>query len=612
MTEPNLSFAKIVANPTTFSWSQVYSAGKLFAVLSLETQEEIGEKDYLNVLGKEIFDTLEQEFFTLETKDLDSIKIAVETTSKKIPQDVTCSFVIGSVVNNILYLYVLGNGRVSLKRGEKLGNLMEIRDQKPDSLKVASGFLQDGDVVILQTGQFSNIISVGTLSEFMDNLSPTDAAENIAPLVHEKEEAGAAAIIISFKTPLTTEESKSDFEPVVVEEPKEEENKTLYQTAVEESQTPEEKIEPNSPFYNPQVKTRTGLFGRVKPLASSFYSKVRVPGRGNLNHPKKVILTIVVIILVVFVASIVFAVNKQKNEAVQTTFASIYPQAQKKYDEGQSLLGLNQSLAHDSFTSAKQILDSGKDKLPKNSPEEKQVLDLLAKVNSALGSTSGVTSSKANLVDSSSSQILAAEAKNDGLYFTEDSKNIYGLTSDQVFSLNLDGSSKKTAIKNSSYWQSAGGLSNYFGNLYVLDKKQNQILKFVPSDSGFSKANYFSSSTSPDFSKAVAIAIDSSIYVLTTDGNVSKFTKGNSDTFALSGLDKPLSNPTRIFTNADDKNIYILDNGNSRVVVVDKTGAYKNQYQVDIIKNAKDFDVLESDKKIYVLSSNKIYQIDLK
>jgi len=118
MSESNLTFAKIVANPTAFSWSQVYSAGKLFAVLSLETQEETHEKDYLNVLGKEILDTLEQEFFTLEIKDLESIQQAVLATSGKVPQEITCSFTIGSIVNNILYVYILGNGRVSLKRQE--------------------------------------------------------------------------------------------------------------------------------------------------------------------------------------------------------------------------------------------------------------------------------------------------------------------------------------------------------------------------------------------------------------------------------------------------------------------------------------------------------------
>ena len=596
MSEAVLTFAKIVANPKDFSWSQVYSAGKLFAVLSLETEEDTGEKDYLNVLGKEIFDTLEQEFFTLETKDLESIKKAVETTSQKIPPEVTCSFVIGSVVNNILYLYILGNGRVSLKREGHLGNLLEIKDQKSDSLKVVSGYLQDADTVILQTKQFSDIISIGTLSEFMDNLNPSDAAENLAPLVHEKDEAGAAAILIGYKAAADTEGIEEAQTPT--EEPKEE--------AVSEKEEIIEEEE-EAPFYTPQVKQNRNLSEKIKPFLSVF-SKLRMPKNFELNHSRKVVLTIVLIIFVVFIGSVIFAVNKQRSSQIQNTFQSVYPQALKKYDEGNSLMDLNQSLATDSFSQAKQLLLSGEAKLPKNSSEEKQVSDLLAKVNQALGATSVVTVAKT--VDISTSPYLLAETKNSGLYFSQDSKYIYGVTSDGVFSLNPDGTNKKTIIQNGSSWQSIGGFANYFGNLYLLDKKQNQILKYIQSDSGYSEANYFPSGTSPDFSKAVSIAIDSSVYVLSSDGSVAKFTRGSASNFGFSG--QSLSAPTKIFTDANTNNIYVLDNGAAKIVVFDKNGAYKTQYQGSFIKTAKDFDVQESNKKIYVLSGNKEYEIDLK
>jgi hypothetical protein len=324
-----------------------------------------------------------------------------------------------------------------------------------------------------------------------------------------------------------------------------------------------------------------------------------------------VILTIVVIILIVFVASIIFAMNKQQNEKVQAAFQSIYPGASKKYSDGQSLAGLNQNLARDSFTQAKQILENGKDKLPKTSKEEKQILDLLAKVDNALNQYSGVTASTVKVVDINTSPLLLAETKNDGLYFTEDTSHLYGVTQTQVFSLDTDGSNKKTLIKNDNDWQQPGGLSTYNGNVYVLDKKQNQILKFVQTDSGFSNANYFTNAQ-PDLSKAVSMAIDSDVYILFSDGAVAKYTKGTADSFSLTGLDTPLSKPTGIITNATDDNIYILDNGNSRIVVFDKTGNYKSQYQATVIKTAKDFEVLEKDKKVYVLSSGKVYEIDLK
>jgi hypothetical protein len=594
MAESILTFAKIVANPSALSWAQVYSAGKLFAVISLETEEENQEKDFLNILGKEILTTLEQEFFTLETKDLDSIKEAVVTTSQKIPDTVSCSFVIAALANNILYLYILGNGRATLKREGKLGNLIEASDQQSDSLKVASGYMQNDDIVVLQTKQFSDIISVGTLSEFMDSLPPAEIAENIAPLVHEKEEAGAAAIIAHYKMPVAEEVDEPILEPEV------------EQNLVEDEQNTTE-----SPFYSPTAARKTSLLDRVGPLTASLFSKIGRPQNLALNHARKIILTIVIIILIVFVGSVFFAINKQQTEKVQAAFQAVYPPALKQYNEGQSLVELNQNLARDNFKQAQQILNNGKGNLPKDSKEEKQILDLLANVNSALNTSSGVTNTEAKEVSADSSQFLLAETKNDGLYFTEDASHIYDLTQTQIYTLNLDGTNKKSVITNSSDWKQAGGLSTYIGNVYVLDKSQNQIFKFVSADSGFVKANYFSTIT-PDLSKAVSIAIDSSIYVLTSDGNISKFTKGAADTFTVAGLDTPLASPTKIFTNATTDNVYILDNGNSRIVVLDKSGNYKNQYQAGVLKTAKDFEVLEKDKKIYVLSSNKIYQVDLK
>lgn len=590
MSEQNITFAKIVANPNEYSWSQVYNSGKLFAVLSLESQENTQEKDYLNVLGKEILDVLEQEYYSLETKDLDTIEKAVLQTSEKIPEDISCSFVISAFVNNILYVYILGNGKISLKRSGNLGNLLESSDQKPNFIKKASGFLQDGDVLILQTKQFSNIISISTLSEFLDNLPPSEAAENIAPLVHEKEEAGAASIIIAYKSPV--EES----EPVIV--PEEEEEKT-------DEEKPQEH---KSPFYSSSIEKKGSLLITVK----SIFSKVRLTTKPDLNHPRRVILTIVLVIIIVFAGSVFFAIKKQEDSKTLALFNSVYPEASKKYSEGQGLLDLNQNLAHDSFTDAKNILDKARDKFPKNSTQEKQVSELLAKVNSALESTSGVESSDAKEISGSSNNFLFSQTKNDAVYFSYDDKNIYGLTSDNVFSLDKEGENKKTIIKNDNSWQQGIALSPYNGNVYVLDKKENQIVKFVAADSGFSETNYFSDDDKPSFSNAVSMAIDSSIYVLFSNGTIDKFTKGKAETFSISDLDTKLSNPKKIFTSRDLDNIYILDNGNSRVVVLDKTGIYKAQYQASVIKNAEDFDVLETDKKINVLSGDRIYEITLK
>jgi len=602
MADSNLTFAKIVANPSAFSWSQAYSAGKLFAVLSLEAKEEREEKDYLNVLGKEILDTLEQEFFTLETKDLESIKQAVETTSSKIPHEISCSFVITVIIENILYIYILGNGKVTLRRDEKLGTLLEASDQKPDSLKVSSGFLQQDDAVILQTKQFSDVISIDTLSEFLDNLTPAEASESLAPLVHEKEDGGAASIIIGYKD-AQKEEPEAFLEKPQEDDIEDEDNDV----------TNEEKNAKQTSFYESSMEkeNKSSFSFNFLPNFASLKNKIKLPKKLNISHSRKVILTIIIVVVIVFLGSIAFALNKQQDTKTQAEFASIYPQALKKYQEGQGLVDLNQNLANDSFRQAQQNLDKGKDKLPKDSNEEKQVLGLLSKVNSALNSSGGSSSTTDNQTTNSKSQLLSAELKNQGVYFSQDDKNIYILDQNGIYSLSKDGTNKKQIIKNDDFWQDGVSVFPYTGNLYVLDKKQNQIIKFVQGDSGYINANYFSSEN-PDFSKAVSLAIDKSVYVLSSNGTINKYLSAIEQDFSITGLDKKLSNPTKIYTTSDDTNIYILDNGNSRIVVLDKSGKFVSEYPSSSIKLAKDFEILEKDKKAYVLSGGKISEIDLK
>ena len=601
MPETNVTFAKIVANPTAYSWSQAYNAGKLFAVLSLERNEqELEEKDALNLLGKEILDNLEQEYFTLETKDLESIKNAVLVTSKKIPEDVFCSFVICAIVNNLLYVFILGKGKVDVKRGEKLGTILEVDEEESSSVKAASGFLQNDDIIILQTKQFSDIVSTDTIADSLDHQPPSEVAETLAPKIHshEKEQSGAAAIVLSYKGPDEPEEVSEPEEKIKTEEEKE-----IIQPEEKEEEIPQAAVEVAS----------SGLFSKLSDSFSLVLGKLKFPKIESFNHSKKLLLTVAIIIAVIFIASAFLAVKKQNDAKTLALFNQVYPQAQKKYDEGQSLLGLNQNLAHDSFSAAQKILEDGKEKFPAKSNEEKQILTLLDKVNQALNSSSGVNLIKAQSVDNSVSALLSAEIKNSGAtYATQDDKNIYFADSNGISSVAKSGGNSKVVIKSSDLPKNIGGLGVYFGNVYVLDKDGKQINKFVQTSGGFGQANYFASGVSPDLSGAVSITIDGSIWILFKDGTIEKFTKGKADTFSVSGLDKDFSNPLRIYTTVDFSNVYILDQGNSRIVVLDKNGTYKAQYQADILKNASDFEVLEADKKVYVLSSGKVYQIDLK
>ncbi|MBU2632282.1 hypothetical protein KKG52_01070, partial [Patescibacteria group bacterium] len=197
MPDKNFIFANIVSTPTAISWSQTYNAGKLFSVLSLSKngEEEIEE---LNVLGKDALEILEKEFFSLEEKSLASIKEVTLKASENLPQE-NISFLVAAFSEDILYLVIIGAGKVDIKRDVSIGTLLESKLENKENIKFASGFIKDKDTVILQTKQFSEAINSSTLAGSLES-EPNEIVESLAPIIHEKEDGGAAAVIIRYKS----------------------------------------------------------------------------------------------------------------------------------------------------------------------------------------------------------------------------------------------------------------------------------------------------------------------------------------------------------------------------------------------------------------------------
>jgi hypothetical protein len=641
----SLSFAKLVATPTESSWSQVYNAGNLFASLSLSKNAQ-DEETSLSLIGKEIFSNLSAEFFTLEHKDLDHIKSALLSSMHTVPDSVDANLSLAYFKDNILYLFIYGSGTILMKRGNKIGPLLErtIRhhtDEHPqhtgdvpshevhtvipneDKIITASGVLQNHDTIIVQTPQFAKDISQDTLSSALDLILPNDIAEALSPGMHEKDDGGQAAIIINYKDALKPVVD----DPSLYPDPDEEfENPPFapLKTPVEppseiehhhEAPTLDENIVPLSDHdviindANPAHQTKS--FSIPKTAGLSFLSSIvrkltggkRVP---HLNHRKKLFLTIAVIIFAVLITSILLSKKREADAKTTALFQSIYEPAKNNYEDGLGVKSINKTFARDEFLKSQQILKDGQGQFKKGSKEEKQITELLAKIEQELGGTGGVVI-KPKQVDIGANDLLSlAHKTTDVKGITKDETNIYYVTSKAVVSVDSKGT-KKDIIENSDDWASPLGIATYQGNMYVLDA-EDAVLKYTPGSSGFGKSSYFKSPV-PDMSNATSIAIDGSVWILFKDGNIAKYTRGVSDGYKIKGLDKPMRNATRIVTNTDSESVYVLDPSNSRIVEFDKSGNFQTQYTADILKNAKEIDVNEADGKILVLSGGKFYEI---
>lgn len=180
--------------------------------------------------------------------------------------------------------------------------------------------------------------------------------------------------------------------------------------------------------------------------------------------------------------------------------------------------------------------------------------------------------------------------------------------------LKTDLSSQKTtiAIKPDSGWGRIDDIYGFASNLYIVDEGKNQIWKYVPVENGYSdRLSYFKDGTSAALVGTKRLQIDSSVWVLRNGGEIDKYTEGVADFFSFAGLDKPVVDPKSFFVSDQTSNLYLLDSGNSRLLVLDKKGNYKAQYTSGSFANFTDLVVDEAGKKAYFLQGGKIFQMDL-
>ncbi len=152
----------------------------------------------------------------------------------------------------------------------------------------------------------------------------------------------------------------------------------------------------------------------------------------------------------------------------------------------------------------------------------------------------------------------------------------------------------------------------YSSRLYTLDKFNNQIYRHDAISSGYGLGKDWIKSTNIDIRNAVSFAVDGDLYLLKDDGNILKFTAGEIQPFVISSLEPALTSGIKIWTYSEDKYIYILDNKEKRLILLNKDGTLKEQYTSDQFEEPTDMIIEEKNKTAYILDKGRVFQIELK
>lgn len=147
----------------------------------------------------------------------------------------------------------------------------------------------------------------------------------------------------------------------------------------------------------------------------------------------------------------------------------------------------------------------------------------------------------------------------------------------------------------------------YNGKLYILDAGKNAILKYSRLSNKFTGETLWLKDDT-DIRQGAAIAIDSPVWVITTEGKLIKLMRGAKEELTSEVILPKLTRPEKLWTEKTLDNLYFMDAPSKRLIIISKEGKLIAQYKMEKINDLRGFAVDEKNGKFYLLTGMKIFE----
>ena len=639
-----IKVAKIVGTADAQTWSQVHefepqdeklnSHGQLMATLAFEVKKEDLQ---VSSFGTEIITRLQEIYYSNESESvIKKIEQTIESLQAEFFNEVSLEMVLMVMLEvsgeRVLYAGKNGGGRVVLLRGEQMVSLLEKEGMET---KVVSGKLVMGDKLVGGTKEFFELVADGVLRSAFSKDYVEQVVENLAPVVHGHENnSQTAAVVVKVL-------GGGQPARVVVEDEKKEDPAFAGQGS--------QKVSTNDIHHSVVGRSREKV-KRFWKLLRSWLTKLQpkaVRVRDRDPKKQKSAATMAVVLILVFGVSLVLAGRKRSQSKKADEYQQVMEEVSYKYDEAMGLLELNPLRAKSLLSDSKAKIDEYK---ASNEKANGDLDELSKKIEEALGEAQREyavedasewfdfslvkTGFKASDWESEEGTIMVWDEQTktvvEVVLATKSSKvvvggdkvtegSLVGLAGERGFVVGddlvtvVDSEDEEVVAEiGEPSWNKIVDAVGFSSNLYLLDgSSEGQIHKYLGVNSGLSAQREYLNGETYDMSEAVSMAIDGSVWVLFTDGTIAKYVRGVKDPFTIVGLDEEFLKPVKLFTSGEVENLYILDHQKTRVVVIDKSGEYQAQYRWPGIAGVKDLVVSEELGKIFLLTTEKIFTIEL-
>ena len=152
--------------------------------------------------------------------------------------------------------------------------------------------------------------------------------------------------------------------------------------------------------------------------------------------------------------------------------------------------------------------------------------------------------------------------------------------------------------------------SIFNSSFYALNQESGEIIKYP----FIKKSEWAEGQTwakSDLLINAKSIAVDGSIWVLDSENNLLRFYIGKYQDQLTLNIFPKIKDARKIITSSSLSHIYILEPIQKRIIIIDRKGNIIRQFTSQQFDNLEDIAVSEKDKIIYLLNSQKVYQINL-
>lgn len=622
-----LKFTKTIAGNTDLLTSQAF----------VSSQENIGLAILISASGEDVFTVVRQNVLQEQSEFFDSpgilskrISSLLQVLIEKLSSLDDVQILIASWKEDdknlenpgtALYLQSVGTNDAYLLRDGSLTRLTTGNDNG----ELISGYLKPGDKLFLST------------QSFIENRDETNLRKLITIPPEDLEDESQSFLLEHSKVnPLAA---------ILIDYPFEVSRSAISVNGQEEEEKKKEKEEESENFF-PNFDPTPSL-SESKPSLNRF----RLP-RSILKFPplptgKKRIAIIASTLIVLLLVSAIFIFFPSRNILSGTNIEASVSEARNKYNEALTLKDSDPQRARETLSQANNLLNEALAKSPqsqsaKNLKQEidnssqdilkeyrisdwSPFLDLNLIKSGFSPKRVSISLNRALLLDENQKTLVSIDLVQKNHQILAGSNQLgravsasingdfaFAFSPDKgVIKIDTQNPKPQSIIKPDPEWGVITDIYGFGNNIYLLDPSKHQIWKYVPILSGYSeKTEYMRSSV--DLSGSSRMQIDSSIWVLKNNSEIEKFTQGNPDNFAVSGLEKPILSISAFFIADTTENLYLIDSGSSRLVVLKKTGEYLAQYLSDKWATTTDLFVDEKNKKIYILESGKIFQTALK